>query len=193
MKSLVALLLAAAFTTSAHASADPTALVRGATEQLQAQIRAHRNEYRLDPATFHRTVNAAIAPAFDLAYTSQLVLGKHWRTSSAEQRARFQGAFAKSLINTYGDALLERESAQIQWQLSSMDTLLGTSAVRAQVSTGSTTSTSILFSLRRDWADRWLVYDVTIEGISLVANFRSQFASEVRANGVDALIARLEP
>ncbi len=192
MKSIAALLLAAGFVTFAHASADPTAVVKGATEQLQAQIRANGSLYRQDPATFHRTASAAIAPAFDLAYTSQLVLGKHWRTSSPEQRTRFQAAFAKSLVNTYGDALLERESARIQWQLSSMDGLQGTAAVRAQV-TADGAPLSILFSLRLDDAGRWRVYDVTIEGISLVGNFRSQFASEVRARGVDALIARLEP
>jgi phospholipid transport system substrate-binding protein len=194
MKTALALLLTTALIATAGAADDrPTAVVKGATEQLQAQIRAHRNEYEQDRASFYRAVNAAVTPAFDLGYTSQLVLGKYWRSATPDQRARFQAAFAATLINTYGDALLDRGgSTEIRWLLSSIDALARTAAVRANATTDGPSPLTMLFALRLDDANRWLVYDITFEGVSLVTSFRSQFVSEVRASGLDALIARLQ-
>src|ERR1044071_5650914 len=171
MKTAMSLLMLVALNTAALAGqGEPTDVVKGATEQLQAQIGAHRNEYRANPAAFHRAIESTVAPAFDLGYTSQLVLGKYWRTATPEQRARFQAAFAKTLVTTYGDALLEREGAtQIRWMLSTIDAFERSAAVRAQIAMADgAPPASLLFAMRLDDANQWRAYDVSIEGVSLI-------------------------
>ena len=193
-KMAIALLLTAALATPAFAADDrPTGVVKEATEQLQAQIRAHHNEFVVDRAVYYQRVRETVAPAFDLPYASQLVLGKYWRTASAEQRRRFQSAFATTVIDTYADALLDRAgSIELRWMLSSIEALNRTAAVRASAKTDLSSPLAIVFALHLDDANRWLVYDITFEGVSLVTTFRSQFATEVRARGLEAVIARLE-
>jgi phospholipid transport system substrate-binding protein len=169
----------------------PTAIVRGATDALLAQIRDHRADFQRDRDAFHRAIDATIAPAFDLAYTAQLVLGRSWKSATPEQRARFQAAFSTLLITQYGDALLDRPNlGAIQWLPSSIDGDAATA--RANLPGDAGAPLALGFALRLGADGRWRVYDVTLESVSLVTNFRGQFSAEVRSAGIDGLIQRLE-
>ena len=171
----------------------PVQVIGDKIQEVQALIRQHGDEYRLDHSKFRQVVDEVVAPAFDLAYISQLVLGRQWGSATTEQRTRFQAAFKSTLIDFYSGTLLQSaDTGSAKWLLSEIDVVERTAAVRAQRPQKSGPPTSIRFDMRLDDENRWRVYDVTIAGLSLTANFRSQFGAELKRNGLDALIARLE-
>ncbi len=165
--------------------------VRGATETIQAMIKAHHAQFVHDRKSFYQAVEQAVAPAFDLSYIAQVTLGRNWRSANEAQRTRFQSAFKNTLIHAYSDVLLDySESSHVEWGRSSGDD--AQASVRATVVRQAAPPISLSFELRRTEGAVWRAYDISVEGISLIGNFRSQFASEIKRDGLDALIDRLE-
>jgi phospholipid transport system substrate-binding protein len=176
---------------SLPASTDSVAVVRDATDRLQALIRENRSTFMADKSRFYAAVEDVVAPAFDVPYIAQLTLGKAWRPATPEQRTRFQSAFKNTLIRAYADVLLEYgDSSKVEWGRASQT---GDDAtVRAVVIRSDGPPVALAFMLRRTSMGDWRAYDITVEGISLITSYRSQFASEARRDGLDALIQRLE-
>ena len=85
----------------------PQELVTKVAQDTLQDLDAHRSEYKKDPKRVRELVDKNMLPHFDTAYAAQLVLAKHWRTATPEQRKRFVEAFYQSLLQNYGDALLE--------------------------------------------------------------------------------------
>jgi phospholipid transport system substrate-binding protein len=192
LRTILLALAVAAGPQAARADDAPTQVVQGTTQQLQALIQERRAEFLADRSRFYAAVDAVVAPAFDLPYISRAVLGRSWRTASDEQRGRFQAAFKTSLIRTYADALLEHgESARVEWLGATTDEEGAT--VRANlIRDGAGAPVAVAFTLHRGDAGRWQVYDLAVESVSLLTNFRSQVAAEIRRSGVDAMIQRME-
>jgi phospholipid transport system substrate-binding protein len=188
----VALATVAFFAADAHAAdATPGKVVRDATDQIQAAIKAHHDEYLHDKSRFYASVDQIVAPAFDLPYVGQITLGRAWRNATPEQRTRFQAAFKNTLIRAYSDALLENaDSAHVDWL---RDTVNGdTASLRASVVRKSGPPLAFAFELHKTPSGDWRAYDIAVESVSLITNFRSQFTAEIKRDGLDALIARLE-
>jgi phospholipid transport system substrate-binding protein len=119
------------------------------------------------------------------------VLGKHWRTATAAQRKRFIEAFYGTLMSDYGDAILEFTADRLRILPFRGDPAADTATVRTEVKRDDGTPVPVNYSLRRT-AQGWKAWDVTIEGISYVKNFRTDFGAEVDQKGLDELIQRLE-
>lgn len=185
----VLLFLGAAAAQAGEAPA--TTVVRQTTERLQTLIRQHRAQYDADKAAFYAVVNDTVAPAFDLPYVARAVLGRHWRSASDEQRARFQAAFRNHLIRIYADTLLENGDARVEWLQALGDETSTTVKARLLRSNGAE-PVALGFELHRTAAGEWKVYEITIEAISFLSNFRGQIAEEIKRNGIDAVIQRLE-
>jgi phospholipid transport system substrate-binding protein len=119
------------------------------------------------------------------------VLAKHWRTASAEQRTRFIDAFYSTLVRRYADGVLEFEHDRVKVLPFRGDTSKRTVAVKTRVDLEDGTNVSVNYTLvNRD--SNWMMFDVMIEGVSYVRNFRAEFDSEIRATGLDQVITRLE-
>jgi phospholipid transport system substrate-binding protein len=189
----VALATVAFFSAADVRAADgtPGQVVREATEKIQAAIKQHRDEYVKDKARFYATVDEIVAPAFDVPYIAQITLGRAWRTATPEQRSRFQAAFKNTLIRAYSDALLENsDSSRVDWL---RDAVNGeTASLHANVVRPSGPPVAFAFELHKTEAGDWRAFDIAVEGVSLITNFRSQFAAEIKRDGLDALIGRLE-
>jgi phospholipid transport system substrate-binding protein len=176
---------------SLPASSDSAALVRDATDKLQALIRDNRATFSADKQQFYAAVEDIVGPAFDVPYIAQLTLGKTWRPATPEQRSRFQTAFKNTLIRAYADVLLEYgDSSKVEWGRASLNGEDAT--VRATVTRSDGPPVALGFMLHRTSTGDWRAYDITVEGISLITSYRSQFVSEARRDGLDALIQRLE-
>ncbi|HZP11474.1 MAG TPA: ABC transporter substrate-binding protein [Nevskiaceae bacterium] len=182
-----------AFFSAADARADaaPGQVVRDATEKIQAAIKQHHDQYVKDKSAFYTTVDQLVTPAFDVPYIAQITLGRAWRTATPDQRTRFQAAFKTTLIRAYSDALLENaDSSSVDWL---RDAVNGeTASLRANVIRASGPPVTFAFELHKTGAGDWRAYDIAVEGVSLITNFRSQFAAQIKQGGLDALIARLE-
>src|SRR5262249_17561840 len=120
-----------------------------------------------------------------------LVLGRHWRTASPEQRQRFIDAFYKSLLRNYGSALADFTADRLKVFPANVDPSSDRATVRTEVKRSNGTAVPVNYSLRKT-ADGWRAWDVVIEGISYVKSFRDDFGAEIDQKGLDAVIDRME-
>lgn len=169
----------------------PTALIETSANAMIEQIEARRDEFRQDPAKLRALVEEVLLPNFDVDRAARLVLGRHFRTATAEQRQRFLDAFYGSLMSNYGDALVEFSGDRIRVLPSKVEPDATSAVVRTEVRRSNGEKVPVNYSLRRD-EQGWKVWDVVIEGISYIKSFREDFGSEIDQKGLDAVIERLE-
>jgi phospholipid transport system substrate-binding protein len=169
----------------------PQQLVEQVSKDLLKAIDADRAALASDPAKLRAVVDKVLLPTFDAEYSARLVLGKYWRTATPDQRTRFINGFVDSMMRQYGTALLQFTANRMS-MLPFRGDPAGTSAtVRTEIKRDDGTPVPVNYSLRAT-PEGWKAWDVTIEGVSYVKNFRTDFASEIEAKGLDAVIQRLE-
>jgi len=173
-------------------SSNPQKLIESSSKVLLADLDANRDKYRKDITLLYKQIDAVFLPHVDVSFSAQQVLGKHWRTASAEQRKRFVDAFYKSLLTTYGDALLEFTSNQMRVLPFQGDPNGERASVRTEIRRANGAAVAVAYSLRKVDGGAWKVWDVVIEGISYVKSFREDFGLEIDQKGLDALLKRLE-
>lgn len=169
----------------------PAELIRTASEVMLKDLETNRSAYRKDPAQLYKLVDDVLLPNFDVNFAAQQVLGKHWRTADAMQRERFVKAFYRSLLHTYGDALIDFTSDRIRFLPYQGEAGAARATVRTEIRRDGGSSIKVNYSLRKTEAG-WKAWDVVIEGISYVKSFQEDFAGELDTKGLDALIQRLE-
>lgn len=188
---VIAALGAASALAQSTSQLGPQELVQKVAEDTLRDLDANRAEYKKNPKRVRELVDKNMLPHFDTAYAAQLVLAKHWRTATAEQRKRFVDAFYQSLLQNYGEALLEFTPDRLRilpFQGRPDDNVV---TVRSEVRRDNGSRVPVNYSLRKT-PQGWKAYDVTIEGISYVKSFRTDFAAEIQQRGLDAVIERLE-
>lgn len=169
----------------------PQELIESTARQLLEALDADRATVRQDPKRVQALVDRYLLPHFDTDYSARLVLGKHWRNASPEQRRRFIDAFYQSLLRNYGSALAEFTADRLVVLPFRGDLGSGQATIRTEVKRSDGTRVPVSYTLRATPAG-WKAWDVTIEGISYVRNFRNDVGAEVDQRGLDAVIERLE-
>ena len=169
----------------------PGQLVQTAASAMLKDLDAHRSDYHANPDKVHQLVDQVLLPHFDTEYSARLVLGKYWTTASDTQRQRFIKAFYKSLLNNYGNALVDFTADKLKVFPYTGDPNAPFATVRTQVRKNDGSQVAVNYSLRRT-DQGWKAWDVVIEGISYVKSFRDDFSSEIQQKGLDEVIARLE-
>ena len=182
---------APAAATSVVDASGPTQLIETAANAMMKELDTHRAEFRKDPSRLYAVVDRILLPFFDVDYAARLVLAKNWRTASADQRKRFVTAFYHSLLNNYGDALVEFTGDRIKVMPSNADAAAITATVRTEVKRQNGQKVPVNYSLHKTDLG-WRAWDVVIEGISYVKSFREDFGAEIEKKGLDSVIARLE-
>ena len=185
---LAAVLLAAA---AAADPGSPDAVIEGAVTELNEKFSGRKDELSEDRDALYALINDILLPRFDRKLAAQLVLAKHWRTASDEQRERFINAFYNSLLRTYADGLLEFDEDRIEVVEFRGDTSAKRSLVKTNVTLDDGTNVPVHYDLVNR-GDRWLIFNVKVEGVSYVSNFRTELDSEIRATSLGAVIERLE-
>lgn len=188
---VMALIFAAGAT--AESVTPPDQLVKKTTEEVISAVEANREAIREDPSTVSRFVRELVLPHFDFQVMSQLVLAQNWRDASASQRERFTEQFQQLLIHTYGSSLAKYSGQRIEFLPMQSDPERGRVTVSVRVHPDDGPAIPIDYKLYRTGKGEgpWKVFDVLVDGVSLVQNYRSSFATEVRREGLDALIQRL--
>ena len=169
----------------------PNDVIQSASEELTAALSDHKEALAADRDELYATIDNILLPRFDRRYAAQLVLGRHWRDANAEQRDRFIDAFYGSLLRKYSDGVLEFSQDRIEILPFRGDLSKPRTTVKTIVMLDDGTKVPVNYGMvNRD--SNWLMFDVTIEGISYVRNFRTELNSEIQATGLDAVITRLE-
>lgn len=170
----------------------PDMAVKDTTEQMRSLIASNHVTYQKDKAKFYAVVDEVLVPRFDVPGIAKLVLGRNWKAATPEQRTRFTAAFKNSLIRNYADALLENyDTVETRFQPLRLAGTETDVTVKAELKRKAGKPIAVGFSMQLV-GNQWKVYDVIIENLSLVTNFRSQFNEEIKKNGLNALIQRVE-
>lgn len=169
----------------------PQELIEKSARKLLEALDDDRERARTDPAFVRKLVDEILLPHFDTDYAARLVLGKHWRNATPEQRQRFIDAFYKSLLRNYGSALADFTADRLTVLPFRGNLSSGHATVRTEVKRDNGTRVPVNYALRAT-PEGWKAWDVTIEGISYVRNFRNDVGAEIDQRGFDALIQRLE-
>jgi phospholipid transport system substrate-binding protein len=186
----VILFLVLAFPVQA-ADPAPDQIARNATDKIVALLKANKAEYNRDHKKLYAMVDEQVLTHFDFRAMSRTVLGRHWRAASEDQRARFIAEFRELLVRTYATALLKYNDEEIVYLPFRSSPDDRTATVRSEVRRkDGAPPIAIQYSFYRT-DNVWKVYDVTIEGASLVSTYQTTFAARVQKEGLDALIASL--
>jgi phospholipid transport system substrate-binding protein len=188
---LVATMLWSAASAADTSKLGPSELAESVARGVLNDLETNRDAMRKDPQLIRKLVDVHFLPSFDTEYAAALVLGKHWRAATPEQRKRFIAAFYQSLLQNYGDALVDFTADRLTIQPYRGNHADTTATVRTEVRRDNGSRVPVNFSMRKT-SGGWKAYDVTIEGISYVKSFRTDFGSEVEQKGLDAVIKRLE-
>jgi len=184
----IGLLLILSF--AVYAAPDPQEMIKSVAGQTIERISKDKEKIKADPLYINKLIDELILPHFDFERMSRWVLGKYWRRATPDQQQRFIKEFKNLLIRTYASSLLEYSDQKINYlpfRNESTDTDV---TVRSEIAQPGGFPIPITYKLYKTNND-WLVYDVLIDDVSLVSNYRSSFSKEIRAKGMDALIKKL--
>jgi phospholipid transport system substrate-binding protein len=197
LKAAAALAFAAGFGGVAMAQSpaggdDPTKVVQNAAEGMLKDLEANRDAYRKDPTKVNALVEKWLLPGFDTQKAARMVLGRHWRTATDDQKKRFVDAFYQSLLRNYGSALVEFTSDRMRILPAQVNPNGNEATVRTEIKRSNGTRIPVNYTLSKGSDGNWKAWDVVIEGISYVKSFRDDFGAEIDRNGIDAVIQRME-
>ncbi len=165
---------------------DPQSIVRSTTDDVLQALRAGGT----DKQQVYSLVEQKVLPHFDFRKMSQWVLGKNWRQGSPEEQERFVGEFQKLLVRTYSTALMEYSGETVTYLPTQADGDGKIAVVRTQVVRNGGPTIPIDYRLYPAGGD-WKVFDVAVDGVSLVASYRTSFNEEIGARGFSGLVDEL--
>jgi phospholipid transport system substrate-binding protein len=188
---LVTAVFVLALIADAASAQSPNDIVDSAVALLAERMDGREEEFAQDKQALYALVNEMLLPRFDRKYAAQLVLGKHWRSADEAQQQRFIAAFYDSLLHRYADGLLEFDADRVKVLTFRGDASKKRTTVKTIVRLNDGTKVAVNYGLvMRDAG--WLMFDVTIEGVSYIRNYRAEMDSEIRATSLVAVIERLE-
>jgi phospholipid transport system substrate-binding protein len=176
---------------AAAADDSPNAVIEESVTLLAEKLDGRKDELAEDRDALYQIIDDIMLPRFDRRFAAQVVLAQHWRTASEEQQTRFIEAFYKALVRKYADGILEFNPDMITVLPYRGDATKKRTRVRSTVDLDDGSKVSVDYELVKRKAG-WLVFNVVIEGVSYVRNFRAEMDSEIRETSLDAVIARLE-
>lgn len=175
---------------SLAAEAGPEQVILQISERLSQIFAQDQDRLRSDPAYQYQLANDVLVPHIDFSKVSSLVLGKHWQRATPDQQAAFRRQFQRLLVRTYSTAFTELK----EWEIRILPTRISenglNTVVRTHLMLPQMAPIEVLYQMHlKDGS--WMAYDVKIDGISLVTNYRSSFGREVRSLGMDGLIRKI--
>ena len=169
----------------------PQTLIKTSSDRMQKALKENKATIEKNPSFVYGLVDKILLPNFDFSKMSKLALGKNWRKASKAQRERFIGEFRLLLVRTYSIAMLEFTDGDIIFLPFRGDLAKKKVKVKMEIARPNGPSIPMALSMYLSKQKKWMVYDVKIDGISLVTNYRSSFAKEIRNDGIDKLIDNL--
>jgi phospholipid transport system substrate-binding protein len=179
------LVLLAAFPLAVMAAPSAHEVVQQTTEKLLADLKDNKDKYRSDPGAFYDALNDILGPVVDVEGISRSIMTvKYSGSASPEQMARFQDNFKRSLMQFYGNALLEYDNQEIIVVPARGKADPQRASVTMEVKDSKGTVYPVSYSMVKV-ADRWMMRNVIINGINVGKLFRDQFAQSMQNNRND--------
>jgi phospholipid transport system substrate-binding protein len=179
----------AAISASAVAQDAPDALVRKVTDDVVAAIKSDKDVQSGNSAKILQLVDAKVLPHFDFTRMTRLAMGRNWQQTTPEQQTALIKEFRTLLVRTYSTALGQYRSQTVDVKQLKLDGKETDVTVRSTVNNGSA-KIPLDYAMEKQ-ASGWKIYDVLVDGVSLVTTYRSSFNQEIQSGGVDALVKSL--
>lgn len=191
MKKIAGLLFCVLFQQAVMAAeTNPQELIRQTADQLLSKIQSDSEQFQQDPEKLYALVNEVVSPHFEFDTMVNLALGKYKSKISSEQRPLLINEFRILLVRTYGKALLEYNNQKIIYLPTEGSLEGGDVTVKTEIEQEGGFPIPLNYSLKAS-EQGWKVYDISVDDISLVTNYRSSFSRQIKKNGVDGLIKTL--
>ncbi|MGE4596780.1 MAG: ABC transporter substrate-binding protein [Methylophilaceae bacterium] len=175
----------------AFAELSPDTLVRKMTDDVIYDLKKNKDTQSGDRKKIHyQLIEKKILPNFDFVRISRLVLGKHWRSMSDAQKNQFTIEFKYLLIRTYSIALSKYTNQTIVFKPLRKKDSAKIVTVKTNIIQNGSQPIAVNYVLSNS-TGHWLIFDIVIEHVSLITNYRSQFSEEIRKSSVDKLLQKL--
>jgi phospholipid transport system substrate-binding protein len=175
----------------AHAAVvAPDVLIRNTVDEVIGIIKQDKDIQAGDPKKINALVDAKVLPHFDFTRMTQLAVGKYWRTATPEQKQALATEFRNMLVRTYTKVftVYRDQSVEVKpFRMAPDDTEV---TVKTVIIKPGSQPIPVDYEMKIA-ADGWKVFDISIEGVSMVMSYRGTFASEIQDSGIDGLIKTL--
>jgi phospholipid transport system substrate-binding protein len=189
--SKIFLIVALLFSSGAWAAQDAaTELVQKVSERMLTTLEKRRAEIDRNPSLIYGLVDDILVPHFDFQKITQAAVGKHWRKATPGQKKALTEGFQQVLIRTYAKALLSYSDEKIRYLPVKPGKRKSTVTVSTEVREPGGPTVPVDYRMHNNGGG-WKVYDVVIDNVSLISNYRSSFNTQIRRDGIDGLIRSL--
>lgn len=172
-------------------SASPVQVLQNVAKQMISKLHQNKSQLRRNAVLIHRIVNQTLVPHIDANRMAGMVVGRqYWYSASPSQRRAFVAQFKRVVINTYAKALASYNDDKVTVYPLRGQIRGRVARVRSAIVRKNGQKIQISYNLIKS-SGHWKVYDFSIEGVSIVQNYRSQFASALARGGMTELLARL--
>lgn len=171
---------------------EPTKLVSDLSSFIVKALNEKRLEFEANPAKVKQFAHQYVLPYVDTEKMARYALGKNWRTASSAQQSAFTKAFTDNLIRSYSQSFLDLKVDSVEVAKAVMDRR-GRATVSSTVYQQQGKPANVLYRVYQDkTSQKWYLYDVVIENVSMLLSYRSVYSSAVASKGLDNVIAELE-
>jgi phospholipid transport system substrate-binding protein len=178
------------FSTVVFAGLAPDEIIRKTADDVISALKSDKNLQSGNNQKLYQLAEEKILPSFDFERISRLVLGKAWRKATDQQKEQFKVEFRRLLLRTYSVALSKYKDEGIEIKPMRMEPSDEIVTVKTEIVRDGAQPIKVNYTLAKN-GDSWFVFDIIIEGVSLVTNYRSQFSSLIRKGGLDSLNKKL--
>lgn len=187
---LIGMAMIVTFALHAQPVTDPVELTRQTVNEVMADMKANESVYSADRASLDAMVQERLLPRFNFTVMTQLAVGRAWTQASPEQKTALENEFRTLLTRTYTNVLFgnRNETTTIR---SNSKTAQGDVTIGMEVSNPKGEPVMMIFRMRNSNGE-WKVIDVSVNGVSLIVNYRTSFAREIGQSGLDGLIGSLQ-
>lgn len=171
---------------------DPEKMISHLSETIIDALNEQRAELEGNPANIKAFAKTYVLPYVDTPKMARYVMGRYWRTTTQEQQEAFVNEFTTTLLRSYSQSLLKLKITSVSVR-PKIEEKPGRVTVSSEVVQADGNKTDVIYRAYLDKENqKWMVYDVTVEGVSMLLNYRKTYDSEFSRSGVDAVIAEMK-
>lgn len=171
---------------------DPVVMVKDMARDILAELKVKQELFRKDPSLISAFADEFVLPYVDTARMARHAAGRQWKSASTQQQKDFVEAFSENLINSYSSTLLKLNIVDVK-VVNVQDVKRGRKSITTEISQDNGKKATVIYRAFKDKkTQKWMLYDFSIEGISLLVNYRKVFSSEIDKKGFDVVIAELQ-
>lgn len=179
-------------TTSVAFAEEPLPMLEGVTSKVMSELKKHREEIHQDPEKLYALVDHLILPHVDFVEMARWVVGRNaWKKASPETQQEFIKAFKDMVVRSYARSLLEYTDQEVEFlPLREASANQERVQISSLIKDGSQVTHMNYYVLNEGGS--WRVYDIIIEGVSLIQGYRAQFADDIREGGVSQAVKTMQ-